>query len=77
MITTQNVSSEAQVQIFLFRGKVLFRSQDIEVFVFLTIPWFTNLWRDNEYYYMRQGAFLNITFEPQLVKSPNLANWEI
>ena len=23
---------------------------------------------------MRQGAFLNISFEPQLIKSPNLAN---
>ena len=34
MITFQNVSSEAQVRIFLFHRKVMFRSQDV-------IPWFT------------------------------------
>ena len=33
-ITSQNISS-------LFCRKVMFRSQDIQVFVFLTIPWFT------------------------------------
>ena len=37
-ITFQNVSSNAQVRIFLFHRKVMFRSQDIKVFVFLTIP---------------------------------------
>ena len=52
--------------IFLFRRKVMFRSQDIQVFVFLTIPCLPNLWRHDEYQYMRQGAFLNISFEPQL-----------
>ena len=26
---------------------------------------------------MKQGAFLKISFEPQLIKSPNLANWQI
>ena len=26
---------------FLFRWKIMFRSQDIQVFLFLTIPWFT------------------------------------
>ena len=25
--------------------------------------------------YMRQGAFFDISFEPQLIKSQNLANW--
>ena len=37
-ITSQNVSSEAQVKYFLFRRKVMFHSQDIQVFVFLTVP---------------------------------------
>ena len=38
-VTSQNVSSEAQRQrIFLFHRKVMFRSRDIQVFVFLTIP---------------------------------------
>ena len=30
-----------RLRIFLFRRKIIFRSQDIQVFVFLTIPWFT------------------------------------
>ena len=32
---------EAQVKNFLFRTKVMFHSRDIQVFVFLTFPWFT------------------------------------
>ena len=35
MITSQNVSFE---EFFLFRRKVIFRSQDVQVFVLLTIP---------------------------------------
>ena len=44
MITLQNVSSEAQVIIFffLFHQNFMFHFQDIQVFVFLTVPWFTN-----------------------------------
>ena len=41
MKTSQNVSSEAQIKNFLFRWKIMFRSQDIQVFVFLTISWDT------------------------------------
>ena len=37
-MTSQNMSSEAHVKIFLFRRKVIFHSQNIQVFVFLTIP---------------------------------------
>ena len=43
-ITSQNLLSVAQVKssvrrkVMLFRRKVVFRSQDIQVFVFLTIP---------------------------------------
>ena len=40
-IISQNVLFEAQIKNFLFFGKVMFRSQDIQVFVFLTISWFT------------------------------------
>ena len=36
--TSQNVSSEAQIKNFLFCRKIMFHSQDIQVFVFLTIP---------------------------------------
>ena len=38
---SQNVSSEAQVKFFLFRKKVPFLSQDIQVYAFLTITLFT------------------------------------
>ena len=34
MITSQNVSSESQIKNFLFHRKIMFRSQDIQVFVF-------------------------------------------
>ena len=33
-LTSQNLSSEAQVKIFLFRIKIIFHSQDIHVFAF-------------------------------------------
>ena len=36
-ITSQNVPYEVEVKIFLSRRRVTFRSQDIQVFVFLTI----------------------------------------
>ena len=52
----------------------MLHSQDIQVIVFLTIHDLPNLWRHDEYKYLRQGAFLNISFEPQLIKSPNLGN---
>ena len=38
MMTSQNVSSDAQIKNFLFHRKVMFSSQDIQVFIFLTIP---------------------------------------
>ena len=37
MITSQDVPSKAQIK-NLFRRKIMFRPQDIQVFVFLTIP---------------------------------------
>ena len=52
----------------------MFRSEDIQGFVFLTITCLPNLWRHDEYKSIRQSAFLNISFEPQLMKSPNLAS---
>ena len=41
MIISQNVSSKEQLKIFFSFRKVMFRSQDIQVFVFLPITWFT------------------------------------
>ena len=38
-MTFQKVLCEAQVKNFLLQRKVMFCSQDIQVFVFLTIPW--------------------------------------
>ena len=36
-ITSQNVPSLHRLIFFLFRRKIMFRSQDIQVFVFLTM----------------------------------------
>ena len=52
MITSQNVSSVAQVKNFLFHRKVMFHSQDIQVLVFLTIQWFTKSVTSWEVLYM-------------------------
>ena len=41
MITSQNVPSKAQIKNFFFCRKIMFHSDDIPVFVLLTIPWFT------------------------------------
>ena len=41
-ITSQDVSFKARVNFFLFRRKVMFCSQDIQAFVFSTMPWFTS-----------------------------------
>ena len=38
MIISQNVSSEAQIKNFLFRRKIIFCSQDIQVFAFFSHP---------------------------------------
>ena len=38
MITSQNVPSGVQVKNFFFHRKVMSRSRDIQVFVFLSIP---------------------------------------
>ena len=40
-ITSQNVSSTAQINNFFICRKIMFHSQDNQVFVFLTVPWFT------------------------------------
>ena len=40
-ITPKNVLSEAQFQNFLFCRKIMFCSQDIQVFLFLVIPRFS------------------------------------
>ena len=40
-VASQNVPSEAQIKNFLCCRKVMFCSQDIQVFVFLIIAWFT------------------------------------
>ena len=64
-----------RLRMFLFHRQVTFSSRDIQFFVFLTIHVLPNLWRHDEYEYMRQGAFFNISFEPQLINPPNLVNW--
>ena len=42
-ITSQNVPSEAQIKNIFISNKIMFRSQDIQVFVFLSIHDLPNL----------------------------------
>ena len=63
-----------RLSIFLFQRKVVFRSGDIQVFVSLTSHYLSNLWHQDEYWCMRQGAFLNISFELRLINPPT---WSI
>ena len=62
MITSQNLSSEAQIK-NLLRRKTMFCSQDTQVLCFQQSHNLPNLWCHYEYWYMRQGALLNISFE--------------
>ena len=55
-------------------GSVL---KTFELLYFLPSHDLPNLWCCYEYYYIKQSAFLNISFEPWLIKSPNLGKWYI
>ena len=72
MITSQNVLSEARLRIFLFYRNVMFRSQDISVFVFLTIPWFTK--SAASWWVHEARCILNISFKLQLINSANMVD---
>ena len=68
-ITSQNVSSDAQVKNFFISEKSYIpfsRYSNFCIFNYTMIYQICDI--------MRQGTFLNISFEPQLMKSPNLAN---
>ena len=66
--------SEAQIKIFFLRRKFMFCSQGIQVFVFLTITWFTmsviSIW----ILLVQETGYV---FDSHLIKSPGLANWWI
>ena len=50
MITSQNVPPKAQIKNFFISYKNYVPFSSIQVFVFLTISWFTkSVWRHNEY----------------------------
>ena len=49
--------------------------RDIQVFEFLAIPGFSKSVTSWWVLVHKQGAFLNISFEPQLINQPNLVNW--
>ena len=66
-----------RLRIFLFHRKIMFHFQDIQVFVFLTIPWFTKSVTSRWVLAHESRCILNISFEPQIMKSPSLASWQI
>ena len=72
-ITCRNVLlSEAQIKIFFLRRKVMFCSQGIQVFAFLTITWFTMSVISRWILLVHKTGYF---FDSQLIKSPDLANW--
>ena len=71
-IASRNVSSEVHVKIFLFHRKVMFRFQGMQV---LTIPWFTKSVMLRRVLVHETGCIFELSFEPQHIKSPNLASW--
>ena len=53
----------------------MFHFQDIKALYFWPSHDLPDLWNHDEYQYMRQCAFLSISFKPQLIKSPDLVIW--
>ena len=65
-ITSQMCHLRHRLIIFLFYRKVMFRSQDIQVFVFLTILWFIKSVTSWWVLVHETRAYLNKSLEPQL-----------
>ena len=64
-----------RLRIFLFHTKIMFRSQDIQVFVFLTIQWFTRSVTSRWILVHEARCVLEYNFWTINMKSPNLASW--
>ena len=73
-IPAQNVSFEAQVKKMLILQKSYVPFSRFSTFCIFNHSMIYQILCHDEYWYMRQRAFLNISFEPQLIKSPSLAN---
>ena len=80
MITSQNVLSEAQVKRFfiLYKSYIWFsRYSSFCIFSHPMIQQIYDVMMSISTWDRVQGVFLNISLEPKLIKSPNLADWEI
>ena len=75
-ITPQNVLSEAQLKNFFISCKNYVRFSGYSSFYIFNQSFrdIANMWRHDEYQYMRQDTFWNIYFESQLINPPNLVN---
>ena len=72
-ITSQNMLSGAQFKrFFYFIEKFCSVLKTLKFFYIKRPHDLPNLWRHDDYQYTRQGAFLDISFKPQLIKSPNV-----
>ena len=60
---------------FLFSRKVMFCTQNIWSFLFLTITWFTKPVTTWWVFVHETGCIFEWIFEPQPTNSPNMANW--
>ena len=66
-ITSQNVPTDTQVKDFLFHRKVVFRSQDIQVFVLLS-SWFIK--SVTSWVSAHETRYIFESFEPLLINPP-------
>ena len=73
-ITFSTKGIEKVIRSFYFVEKLCSVLKILKFLSFYTSHDLPNLRRHDEYQYMRQGAFLNMSFEPQLMKLPNLAH---
>ena len=72
-IASQNVSSEAQIKNFFISQKNYVPFSRYSSFCIFNHPMIYQICDVMMSFW--QDAFLNISFEPQLMKSPNLASW--
>ena len=73
-VTSQNVSSEAQVKNFLFRRNVMFLSRGIQFFCIFNHPIVYQICDVVMSISTWDRSHFWISFKPHLIKSPNLVN---
>ena len=76
-ITSENAPSEAQIKNFFASQKSYVPFSRCSTFCILNHSMIFQICHVMMSMYKRQGAFWNISFQPQLINPPNLANLQI